>query len=183
MEVPVESHGKFVYSVLINVTRDEHRSIIQHKWYKLKGQPFSRKLGNLFRIVANMRMCNGENFFRDLVPVEHYGVIVTYAKVDEDDISDLKRHRWVLNREGYTQFWNPILRTSVLMHRYLMNFPENLVVDHLTWNRLDNRKSQLRICTQSENAKNGTNGWMFGKPSFILTKDDDTLVNLTKDDH
>lgn len=171
MEVPVESHGKIVYSVLINVTRDEHQYILQHKWYKLKGQPFSRKLGYLFRIVKNMRVCNGENLFRNLVPVEYSGVVVTYAKVDEDDILDLKRHKWVLTNEGYAQFWNPIIRTNISMHRYLMNFPKNLVVDHLTWNRLDNRKSQLRICTQSENCKNGTNGLMFGKQTRSNTKD------------
>jgi hypothetical protein len=64
--------------------------------------------------------------------------------VDPEDLSDLKRHAWKLTPEGYAQFWNGILKKYFTMHRYLMNFPEDLVVDHLTWNRLDNRKTHLK---------------------------------------
>jgi hypothetical protein len=49
------------------------------------------------------------------------------------------------------------------MHRYVMDFPDSMVVDHLSWNRLDNRADHLRICTVAENNRNGTNGMMFGK--------------------
>ena len=105
----------------------------------------------------------GENLFPDLIPIEFKGVIVTYARVDPEDLSDLKRHRWTLTPEGYAQFWNGILKKYFTMHRYLMNFPEVLVVDHLTWNRLDNRKAHLKPCSQAENARNGAAGWNFGK--------------------
>ena len=81
MEVPVESHGRVVYSVMINVTREEHQDILKHTWYKLRGQPIARGIGNLFRFVANLRS-SGENFFPDLVPVELRGAIVTFAKVE-----------------------------------------------------------------------------------------------------
>jgi hypothetical protein len=40
------------------------------------------------------------------------------------------------------------------MHRYLMDFPEGLVVDHVKWDRLDNRKNMLRPCTVAENNRN-----------------------------
>lgn len=162
MEVPVQSHGKVVYSVRINVTPEEHEEILKRIWYKLKGQPVSRGLGNLFNFVSKLRK-PGENLFQNMVPVERNGIIVTYAIVDEDDMEDLKRHKWRLTAEGYAQFWNEIIKKYITMHRYVMDFPENLVVDHLTWNRLDNRKKTLRICTQAENARNGTDGWNFGK--------------------
>jgi len=163
MEVPVTSHGRIIYSVLVNVTPEEHRTILKQNWYKLRGQPVSHGMGNLFNIVSKLRK-PGENLFPDLVPVEFKGVIVTYARVDTDDVDDMKRHRWNLTREGYAQFWNKILMKSFTMHRYVMNFPDELVVDHLTWNRMDNRKGHLRVCTQADNARNGSGGWRFGKP-------------------
>ena len=162
MEVPVKAHGEPVYSVLVNVSPEEHGVILKQNWYKLKGQPMSRGLGNLFNFVSKLRR-PGENLFPDLVPVEHRGVIVAYAQVDHDDVEDLKRHTWKLTDQGYAQFWNKILKRNILMHRYIMDFPEGMVVDHMTWNRLDNRKRALRVCTQADNARNGTNGWNFGK--------------------
>ena len=162
MEVPVESHGSVIYSVRVNVSPEEHDLILKYKWFKLKGQPTSRALGNLFNFVSNLRQ-NKENLFPDLVPIWKGDKVVTYAYVDQDDIMDLKRHHWTLTQQGYAQFWNKILTKSFTMHRYIMNFPEGLVVDHIRWNRLDNRKNMIRICTQTENTKNGSNGYRFGK--------------------
>jgi hypothetical protein len=166
MEVPVSCHGKFLYSTLVNTTPEEHTLILKHNWYKLKGQPMTHGLGNLFNFVSKLRK-PGENLFPELVPVEFKGTIVAFAYVDPEDTTDLKRHRWTLNQEGYAQFWNKILKKSITMHRYVMNFPENLVVDHTTWNRLDNRKDHLKPCTQAENARHGAGGWNFGRPPHI----------------
>jgi|Laugresbdmm110dn_1035115.scaffolds.fasta_scaffold01603_2 hypothetical protein len=162
MEVPVTCHGNFLYSVLVNVTPGEHESILKHKWYKRKGQPVAHGAGNLFNFVSNLRK-QAENLFPDLLPINLKGRVVTFARVDAEDLSDLKRHSWTLTPEGYAHFWNGILKKYFTMHRYLMNFPEDLVVDHLTWNRLDNRKAHLNPCSQAENARNGAAGWNFGK--------------------
>jgi hypothetical protein len=89
-----------------------------------------------------------------LVPVEKDGKCVAYAQVDPDDYADLMRFRWRVNAEGYAEFRNKILNTNVSMHRYIMNFPEGRVVDHIGWNRLDNRKHMLRSCTVAENNRN-----------------------------
>jgi len=42
----------------------------------------------------------------------------------------------------------------VKLHRHLMNCPPHLQVDHINGDILDNRKSNLRICTQAQNAAN-----------------------------
>jgi hypothetical protein len=44
--------------------------------------------------------------------------------------------------------------TRVGLHRFVMNCPKGMEVDHINHNKLDNRKENLRICTRSENGKN-----------------------------
>lgn len=44
--------------------------------------------------------------------------------------------------------------TTVLLHRFLLDAPEGMVVDHINHNTLDNRKSNLRILTHAENHQN-----------------------------
>jgi hypothetical protein len=155
MEVPVESHGTIIYRVRVNVTPEEHEVILKHKWFKLKGRPLARGLGNLFNFVAKTRK-PGENLFPELVPIWLGDRVVTYPYVDPEDVPELKKREWKITNQGYAQ------SGTVLMHRYVMDFPEGLVVDHLGWNRLDNRKEMLRACTKAENARNGSAGYRFG---------------------
>jgi hypothetical protein len=45
-------------------------------------------------------------------------------------------------------------RTAVKMHRHILKAPAGSIVDHVNGDGLDNRRSNLRLCTPSQNAQN-----------------------------
>ncbi len=48
-------------------------------------------------------------------------------------------------------------RRNMYMHRVIMNYSGNMHIDHVNNNALDNRRSNLRICTPSQNYHNTRN--------------------------
>ncbi|HSA76200.1 MAG TPA: HNH endonuclease signature motif containing protein [Nitrosarchaeum sp.] len=75
-----------------------------------------------------------------------------YALVSRKDYDDLSQYKWHQNKAGYAQ--GHVDGISVRMHRYIMQCPTDKIVDHINGNKLDNRRSNLRICTQQENTQN-----------------------------
>ncbi|KKN71936.1 hypothetical protein LCGC14_0415820 [marine sediment metagenome] len=45
-------------------------------------------------------------------------------------------------------------RRLELMHRKIMDAPKGMVVDHINHNTLDNRRANMRVCTNSQNSCN-----------------------------
>lgn len=81
--------------------------------------------------------------------------------VDDDVYEKYKNVSLVVSHNGYVIFGHCNKR----LHREIMNCPEGLVVDHKNHNRLDNRRQNLRICTQKENSNNrkGSKNYFFHK--------------------
>lgn len=73
-----------------------------------------------------------------------------HAIVDDKDYEKISRYRWYYCC-GYA-----VSDFGVRMHRFIMNPPQDLVIDHINHDRLDNRRSNLKICTQFENSQNRT---------------------------
>lgn len=74
------------------------------------------------------------------------------AIVDDEDYDDISFHSWRLSNSGYALSTEN--SRAILMHRIIMNPAKGLEIDHINGNKLDNRKSNLRCCTKSENASN-----------------------------
>lgn len=77
------------------------------------------------------------------------------ALVDLEDLAELRRWRW-FELGGYVvrQQRTATGTTLVYLHRQLLRASRVEVVDHINNNRLDNRRANLRLCSQSENLAN-----------------------------
>lgn len=77
------------------------------------------------------------------------------AIVDPDDYTFLSQWRWRYHN-GYACRNHMINgeRRHISMHRLVTWAAPHEEVDHRNTNKLDNRKSNLRICTRTDNARN-----------------------------
>lgn len=81
-------------------------------------------------------------------------------KEDYDKLKDYKIYRRCNDKKNYAYFSIRGTSKKVTVHRFLMGLADtkysiDQVIDHINGDSLDNRKSNLRICTQHENSKNG----------------------------
>lgn len=94
----------------------------------------------------------------DIVEYEDHAEIVMYSKqheetgraiIDLDDVDKVRGYKWGLRKTGYV-----ISGGGIFLHRLIMNPQDDMVIDHINHDPLDNRKSNLRICTQQQNMMN-----------------------------
>lgn len=74
---------------------------------------------------------------------------------DAADFDKVKKYCWRKNEEGYIV--STVNRRNFYFHRLIMNASENEVVDHINHDTTDNRKSNLRCVSQSQNMQNARN--------------------------
>ena len=82
-----------------------------------------------------------------------------YALVDQDDFERLNKHKWHVCKSANTFYARRTIYVgkkyiSIMMHREVINPPDNLFVDHINHNGLDNRKANLRPVTCAQNNYN-----------------------------
>ena len=86
---------------------------------------------------------------------------MTKYKVDEKDISLVTQYTWWRKPNGYiyTQIGGALKKT-LYMHRLVMDAKKGQEVDHINRDPSDNRRSNLRFATRSQQNmnKNGVRG-------------------------
>jgi len=80
------------------------------------------------------------------------------CKVDDDDYDFLNQFGWCCWDDGsgyyYAHRWNPNGKVAIRMHRMLAAAGPDDFVDHADGDGLNNQRSNLRICTRSQNTVN-----------------------------
>lgn len=87
--------------------------------------------------------------------------------VDDDIFEKVKNYRWTSSTGGYVK---RTVKTekgwrNLKIHHVVLPVKDGFVVDHINFNKLDNRRENLRYLTNSENSyrkpfyKNNTSGY------------------------
>ena len=99
----------------------------------------------------------------EILLYDRYGNHIYSAIADKEDVSVISKYKWSFSgRYAYAS------RHKLLMHKLILNYSDgDLCIDHIDGNGLNNRKSNLRLCSMSENSinraslpSNNTSGFM-----------------------
>lgn len=79
------------------------------------------------------------------------------ACVDDADVNWVLQWRWQ-HDHGYVsrRVRKDGIAKKIYLHRALLDAPAGVEVDHINGNGLDNRRTNLRLATKSQNAANAT---------------------------
>ena len=77
--------------------------------------------------------------------------------VDDCDYEELNQWKWYLNKDGYV--WRSYKKDNswkqIRIHREILGLTDTKVfTDHINHDKLDNRRENLRACTNQENQRN-----------------------------
>lgn len=71
--------------------------------------------------------------------------------MDIEDLPILGGHKW---HESLGYIKSDTRAKSTILHRAIMSAPPDMQIDHINGIRTDNRKQNLRVCTNAENSRN-----------------------------
>jgi len=84
------------------------------------------------------------------------------ALVDDEDYEWLSQWRWCCAEPRPGRFYavrsnyETGKRTTLYLHRVIMECSDDMEIDHINHDGLDNRRANLRVCTHAENIRNAS---------------------------
>jgi len=84
------------------------------------------------------------------------------ALIDDEDFEIVSRYKWCARWSPCTNSFYAMTNirnaavqgTTLRMHRLIMKAQQGEQIDHINHDTLDNRKAELRLCTQNQNQHN-----------------------------
>lgn len=78
-----------------------------------------------------------------------------FALIDEDNLVKILSYKWYVDSKGYV-YREKCKVKRIFLHQVIMgDYPKDKKqIDHINRNKRDNRKINLRFCTNSENHQN-----------------------------
>lgn len=97
------------------------------------------------------------------IPIYQRGQIVAHAQIDDQDYELVTAYRWHMHPRGYAIAGSG--NSKVLMHRLILGLENprgngrgsgasRPQADHINHDKLDNRRSNLRVVTNQQNHEN-----------------------------
>ncbi len=82
-----------------------------------------------------------------------------YAMVDAADYEWVMTMKWCASRSGCNKRCYAVSGTGrrhrpISLHRFILRAKKGQIIDHIDGNPLNNRRSNLRFCTQAQNIRN-----------------------------
>ena len=80
--------------------------------------------------------------------------------IDDEDLGRISQYKWCLKKDKDNFYAHAVIdgRRGVFkmgtLHRFVMDAKPNEIIDHINRNTQDNRKSNLRVVTNQQNAYN-----------------------------
>lgn len=110
------------------------------------------RYGKVFRTRydANAYELIDDTYYK-ITMYDKQGNVSAYTLIDKDDYNKCCKHKWKLSH-GYATTHEGT--KTIFLHRVIMEYNGNQVVDHINHDKLDNRRSNLRIVSKSVNASN-----------------------------
>lgn len=114
-----------------------------------------RRNGKVTRV--NFKKTNDIIYYNDyaeLISNDKYGNEVGRIQIDLEDVDKVKNYKWGISCGNYIK--GKINGKQILLHRFIMGVVDNkeVDVDHIDGNPFNNRKSNLRVCSHTENMRN-----------------------------
>lgn len=89
------------------------------------------------------------------IKTKHHVILVS-----DKDYDKLNQYTWHVMKTKFNKLYarrwscSGKSKKAILMHREILNAPNNMQVDHINNDSLDNRRDNLRICTRQQNTQN-----------------------------
>lgn len=111
---------------------------------------------NLAKELSHSCGSCGKNYYRDCEDGKSVEVTATNGMkfyIDKTDETIARKHKWHIctNSSGY---YTVLSSKRILLYQLLLGFPKDCEIDHIDLNPLNNRRSNLRICTHQQNQMN-----------------------------